>query len=86
MTETRRSTSIAAKPATPLSRVPIGTKTGGFASPPYGGFALSIASPVNPERCACTTCLLMTTRTNEDCVTESVNAQSSCEIATRTVS
>src|SRR5579862_4679339 len=27
-------------PATPLSRVGIGLQTGGFASPPHGGFAL----------------------------------------------
>jgi hypothetical protein len=29
-------------PATPLSHVRIGPKTGGFASPPYDGFALTL--------------------------------------------
>jgi hypothetical protein len=33
---------IASFPATPLSHVPIGPKTGGFASPPYDGFALTL--------------------------------------------
>jgi hypothetical protein len=33
---------LADLPATPLSHVPIGPKTGGFASPPYGGFALTV--------------------------------------------
>ena len=32
------------EPATPLSHVPIGLKTGGFASPPCGGFALTLRS------------------------------------------
>jgi hypothetical protein len=76
LTETRRSKNFAAEPATPLSHVPIGTKTGGFASPPYGGFALSIARPVNPERCAYTTCLPITTRRNGNCVTELANEES----------
>ena len=35
---------IASLPATPLSHVPIGPKTGGFASPPYDGFALTLRS------------------------------------------
>jgi hypothetical protein len=33
---------IASLPATPLSHVPIGPKTGGFACSPYGGFALTL--------------------------------------------
>jgi hypothetical protein len=44
MTVAPRSTRAAAKPATPLSHVPIGPKTGGFASPPCGGFALTLRS------------------------------------------
>jgi hypothetical protein len=57
MTVALRSARVAAKPATPLSHVPIGLKTGGFASPPYGGFALNIAIPVNCESYGMATCL-----------------------------
>jgi hypothetical protein len=58
--------SVAAEPATPLSHVPIGTKTGGFASPPYDGYALSIASAVSPESRASATCLRYRTSANGD--------------------
>ncbi len=40
-------------PATPLSHVPIGPKTGGFASPPYDGFALTLRGQLILKR----TCL-----------------------------
>jgi len=61
-----RSTRVAAKPATPLSHVPIGTKTGGFASPPYDGYALSIAMPVSLGCCAYAMCLPHRTSANGD--------------------
>ena len=41
---------IPAWPATPLSHVPIGPKTGGFASPPYDGFALTLRSQLIRKR------------------------------------
>jgi hypothetical protein len=44
MTVAPRNTRVAGKPATPLSHVPIGRKTGGFAPPPHGGFALTLRS------------------------------------------
>jgi hypothetical protein len=47
MTVTARSTRFASLPATPLSRVSIGPKTGGFASPPRGGFALTVRGELN---------------------------------------
>ena len=66
MTVGPRSTRAAAKPATPLSHVPIGTKTGGFASPPHDGYALSIAIPVSAARRAYAMCLPHRTSVNGD--------------------
>ena len=44
MTVAPRNTRVAAKPGTPLSHVSIGRKTGGFAPPSHGGFALKLRS------------------------------------------
>jgi hypothetical protein len=50
LTVEQRCTRIVSLPATPLSHVPIGPKTGGFASPPYDGFALTLRGQLIPKR------------------------------------